>query len=86
MDRYRMLAEVKLFGPAAKAAGADAVRLELTAGATCAELREALVAECPALAHAVSWGRFALNGRFADEDGSICDGDEIALITLVGGG
>lgn len=81
-----MLVEVKLFGAEAAAAEASCATVHLDTPATCASLRSAMREQTPALASALDWARFAVNGRFATDETSISAGDELALIGLVGGG
>lgn len=86
-----MQVEVLLFGPAAMAAKADrvVVTLTATAGATHATVREvaaALVEQHPTLGIALAAPRLAVNQKFASPQDVIRPGDEVALITLVGGG
>lgn len=83
-----MNVDVLLFGPAAKAAGAD--RLQVSTGAapapTAGDVLLALHASCPALAPFLAGARLAINHSFARESDPIRPGDEVALIALVGGG
>lgn len=81
-----MRVEVKLFGPEARAVGADAVGVELDTPATCGDLRKSLTASVPSLVPSLASARFARNGRFAADDEPVAPGDELAIIGLVGGG
>ena len=81
-----MNVHVHLFGPAADAAGADAVTVRLPEGAGCADLRRELTGQYPALEGLVQAGRFAINHEFASEDQPLTGSDEVALIALVSGG
>lgn len=81
-----MQVEVKLFGAEATAAGSSCAAIELDCPATCRSLRSAMRAQTPALASALEWARFAVNGRFASDDTIFDAGDELALIGMVSGG
>lgn len=81
-----MIVRVLLFGPQADLAGTREVSVELAAGATCAELREALRLEVPALAASLTASALAINHAYADEVQAIREVDEIALIGMVSGG
>ncbi|USN99626.1 MAG: MoaD/ThiS family protein [Phycisphaeraceae bacterium] len=81
-----MRIEIRIFGAEARAAGADALAVDLDGPATCGSLREAMRERSPALAPALGWARFAVNGRYADDETEIGETDEVALIGLVGGG
>ena len=86
IDRV-MQVNVKLFGPQAAAAGCPSVEVELGEGAaTCAALRRALAAACPAVAESLPASRFAVNCELVGEDHPISARDEIALIGMVSGG
>jgi len=88
-----MQVEVLLFGPAAMAAGADRVTVSMperptggTDSATARDITAALIEQHPALRFALSAPRLAVNQKFASPDTVVRPGDEVALITLVGGG
>ena len=82
-----MLAHVKLFGPMRLTVGEGELSLALEANpATCAALRAEIRAQEPRLAGLIDGCRFAVNGRFADDEHILSDGDEIALIGFVSGG
>jgi len=81
-----MRVRVKLFGPAARAAGRDHADLTLPAGATCAHVLDALGSQSSELEPIVSGARLAVNHELADPGLSVNEGDEIALIALVSGG
>jgi molybdopterin converting factor small subunit len=82
-----MLARLKLFGPMRVAVGEGELSLSLRGdAATCASLRAEIRAREPRLAGLIDGCRFAVNGRFADEEQVLAEGDEIALIGFVSGG
>ena len=82
-----MLARVKLFGPMSQAAEQAELPVLLEGESpTCAALRARIGACEPRLAGLLDGCRFAVNGRFAAEEQSLADGDEIALIGFVSGG
>ena len=77
---------VLLFGPAARAAGADAVTVRLKPGATAADLLRALAEQHPAIRSEASVGRIAVDHAFVDPSAPIEPGQELALIAMVSGG
>lgn len=90
-----MQVEVLIFGAASQRAKTDRVTLEVGPTPTVREVLAALYSQHPSLHFALpppETGRLAVNQAFASGDhpikpGSPADaGDEVALITLVGGG
>jgi molybdopterin converting factor small subunit len=84
-----MQVEVLIFGAASFGAKTDRVTVEVSAAPTVREVLAALHAHHPALKFALpppASGRLAVNHSFARGDHAIRPGDEVALITLVGGG
>ena len=82
-----MLARVKLFGPMRLAVGEGELSLALDGGpASCAALRAEILNQEPRLAGLIDGCRFAVNGRFANEEQLLAEEDEIALIGFVSGG
>lgn len=86
-----MRVEVLLFGPASQAAGSDriGVECEVVAGAsgpTAAAVLAAIASQHPGLAFAAEGARLAVNHAFASPEAPIGVGDEVALVSLVGGG
>jgi molybdopterin converting factor small subunit len=82
-----MLVRVKLFGPMRLAIGGSVLSLALPGdSASCARLRSEIRDREPRLAGTIDGCRFAVNGRFADEEQILAEGDEIALIGFVSGG
>ena len=49
-------------------------------------VRRALALAVPALVPHLGRGRFAVNGEFVEDGHELTEGDEVALIGLVGGG
>ena len=81
-----MKLHVRLFARARDLAGADRVAVELPAGATVADLREQLAAQCPALADLIGKSAVAVDDEFAGDGHTLTDGAEIALLPPVSGG
>jgi len=87
-----MRVEVLLFGGAAAAAKADRVAVEFAGdgrGVAVRDVLRALHEQHPGLRFALpppDSGRLAVNHDFARGDHTIRPGDEVALVTLVGGG
>lgn len=81
--------EVLLFGAAANGAGSDRVRVTVDDAPTVRQVLAAMRSQHPALAFALpdaDAGRLAVNQVFAGPEQRIQPGDEVALVTLVGGG
>jgi molybdopterin converting factor subunit 1 len=81
-----MTVTVRLFARARDLAGADAVSVELPAGATAADLRRRLAAQCPRLAPLLERSALAVNDEFADESQPVGPDSAIALLPPVSGG
>jgi molybdopterin converting factor small subunit len=81
-----MLARVKLFGPMRLAVGEGELTIAVRGAASCAALRAEIRAKEPRLTGFIDGCRFAINGRFAEEEQVLAEGDEIALIGFVSGG
>ena len=81
-----MTLTVRLFARARDLAGADAVSVELPAGATAADLRRRLALQCPRLAALLERSALAVDDEFAEEAQALREGSEIALLPPVSGG
>ncbi len=81
-----MRTRVRLFGPLARAAGSPQIVVETSHPATPESLRDAAARQHPALAPQIALCRVAVNHTFASAEQPIRDGDEVALVGLVGGG
>lgn len=77
---------VRLFAVARQLAGRDQVSLDLSDGATIADLRQRLGAEVPQLASILPQVVFAVAAEYADDRTSIPSGAEVACIPPVSGG
>lgn len=77
---------VLIFGPVARAAGADRLTVRLDGDRSCAALLAAIRRQHPAVAPLAAAGRIAINQSFADASAIVRDGDEVALVALVSGG
>ena len=81
-----MTVTVRLFARARDLAGADAVAVELPAGATAGNLRRALGLQHPRLAGLLERSALAVDGEFADDDRPLSGTSEVALLPPVSGG
>jgi molybdopterin converting factor subunit 1 len=77
---------VLLFARARDLAGADAIDVELPAGAMVAELRRVVADRYPKLAPLVGRSAFAVDDEFAGEDVVIGANAVVALLPPVSGG
>ena len=77
---------VKVFGPQARRAGADAVAVSVPPGATAGEVRAAVGEACPPLRPSLAGSRLAVDHAYATHGEAVPDGAEVALIGLVSGG
>ena len=81
-----MTVTVKLFAAARDLAGADAVAVELPAGATVADLRAELAQQLPAWRGLLAKSAVAVNHDFAEDEPMLKPTDEVAVIPPVSGG
>jgi molybdopterin converting factor small subunit len=81
-----MIYRVRLFARAKDLAGADAVTVDVPAGATVAELRRRLGDVCPPLAGLLPRCAIAIGGEFAEDALTLPTGAEVALLPPVSGG
>ena len=81
-----MKVRVKLFAVAKDLAGCDELSVELPAGATIRDLRGAIVIVSPALARIVPHALWAVGADYANDDTSLNEESEVALIPPVSGG
>ena len=81
-----MTITVRLFARSRDLAGADALSVELAVGATAADLRRRLAAQCPRLAPLLERSALAVDDEFAGEAQPLREGGEIALLPPVSGG
>ncbi len=81
-----MKATIQLFAGARELAGQGQLEVELPAAATVAQLRAALLADCPPLAPLLPHALFAINTNYATDETPIPEGAEIACIPPVSGG
>lgn len=77
---------VLLFAAARDLAGADSASVELSPGATVAELRAELARRFPALAALLGRSAIAVNHDFAEDGRVLSSDDEVAIIPPVSGG
>lgn len=81
-----MTLTVILFAAARELAGADSIAVELSPGATAADLRAELAQRVPALAGLLARSALAVNHDFADDVLVLRPSDEVAVIPPVSGG
>jgi sulfur-carrier protein len=81
-----MTVTVHLFAAARDLAGADSLAVELSAGATVADLRAELARRVPALAGLLAKSAVAVNHDFAEDGHVLQPADEVAIIPPVSGG
>jgi molybdopterin converting factor subunit 1 len=81
-----MICRVRLFARAKDLAGADAVTVNLSPGATVADLRRQLAADHPALAGLLQRCAIAVADEFADDSLTLPADAEVALLPPVSGG
>jgi molybdopterin converting factor small subunit len=81
-----MTITVLLFAGVREMAHADRLSVELSEGATYADLLRALVDEAPVARVAIQSSRLAADGAFVDMGSVVSNGREIALIPPVSGG
>lgn len=81
-----MTVQLRLFAAARDLVGQERLEIELSAGATIRELRQALIQTTPALAKLVPHLMFAINAQYAADAAPIPQGAEVACIPPVSGG
>jgi molybdopterin converting factor subunit 1 len=81
-----MTCRVRLFARARDLAGADAVVVTLSAGATVADLRRRLAADHPALAGLLPRCAIAVDDEFAEDSLTLPPSADVALLPPVSGG
>ncbi len=81
-----MMCRVRLFARAKDLAGADAVTVTLSPGATVGDLRRQLASDYPALAGLLPRCAVAVDGAFAADSLTLAAGAEVALLPPVSGG
>lgn len=81
-----MRVRVRFFAGTRDAAGAPSRDVSLAAGATVADLFDALAREHPRLAPYRAHALFARNGLFVEDKATLADGDEVAVMPPVSGG
>lgn len=81
-----MKVRVRLFALARQLAGAEAIELELPAGASVRQLRDELPREYPALAGLLPTMMIAVNAEYASDTAVIPADAEVAIIPPVSGG
>ena len=81
-----MKIRVRLFAAARQLAGHESLLVELTDGATVAELRQAMARVCPELAPLLTHALWAVDAEYAGDDDRLAEGCEVACLPPVSGG
>jgi molybdopterin converting factor subunit 1 len=81
-----MIVHVRLFARARDLVGTDVVRVELSDGATIADLRRRLAANYPRLASLLERSALAVENEFAADSLVLSGHVEVALLPPVSGG
>ena len=81
-----MLARVRLFAIARERAGRPSIEVELTDGATIADLKARIAELVPSLASILPTIRFSVDAHYADDDTLIPPDADLAAIPPVSGG
>jgi molybdopterin converting factor subunit 1 len=81
-----MKVRVKLFAVAKELAGCDELSVELPENATIRDLRGAIVTFSPPLARIVPHALWAVGAEYANDDTTLNEKSEVALIPPVSGG
>lgn len=81
-----MIVRVRLFAVARELAGVEEVLVELAAGSTVGQLRDALAHQVPSLAAVLRHVAFAINSQYAADAAQIPADAEVACIPPVSGG
>ncbi|MFO0967490.1 MAG: MoaD/ThiS family protein [Gemmataceae bacterium] len=81
-----MTVRVKLFARARDLARSDYLDIELAEGQTVADLRRAVVVQCPTLAGLAPRCLLAVDNEFAADEAMLGPNQEIALLPPVSGG
>lgn len=81
-----MIVHVRLFARARDLAGSDVLRVEMSEGATIADLRRRLAADYPPLSSLLARSALAVENEFATDSQVLSADAEIALLPPVSGG
>jgi molybdopterin converting factor subunit 1 len=81
-----MKVRVKLFAVAKELAGRDELEVELPSGATIADLKRNIATEFPALNNVLLHALWAVDAAYADDNTSMTEHSNVALIPPVSGG
>jgi molybdopterin converting factor subunit 1 len=81
-----MKLRVRLFAVAKELAGRDELEVDLPSGATIADLRRTVAAQCPPLNIILPHALWAVDAAYADDSTTLDEQSNIALIPPVSGG
>ncbi len=81
-----MIIQVRLFAAAKEIVGQETVHVEVSVGATVADLRHALGENCPAAADILRHSMFSVDSNYAADDFPLSEQAEVACIPPVSGG
>ena len=85
-ESARRSVHVKLFAGARQLAGADELTIDLPAGGTVGELRDAMARLHPDMLPLLRRARFAVNCEFASDETTVPASGDVAIIPPVSGG
>ena len=81
-----MTVRVIFFAAAKEILGTDHLEIQMTPGASVADLNQHLATEHPELAELVKASNWSVNQVYAQSDQVLSDGDEVGMIVPVSGG
>ena len=77
---------IKLFAVAVQKAGTTNLEIDCPTPTTVAELKQAVIATCPALSEITTHCRFAVDDEFATDTTIVTENSSLAIIPPVSGG
>ncbi|MAX21333.1 MAG: MoaD/ThiS family protein [Pirellulaceae bacterium] len=77
---------IKLFAVAVQKAGTTNLKVDCSTPTTVADLKQAVIAACPALSEITAHCRFAVDDEFATDTTIVTENSSLAIIPPVSGG